>query len=706
MVRQLHYFVHNRMHFGYFPGGRGGIVLFGTDEKEGELDERYDRYPFEIEFMCGEGPQSEKGYADRFHRTGTARERGALTLDYSADCGLKVRVVYRFAEGADAVEASACVWNDSDAPIRVSRFSWAHIGGLCSGEARPCDDSERFFLWLIRSAWCGEGKLSRMTMRDVYLYRTAKHDTRSSFDVSSCGSYTTDKFFPAAFVTDEKEKIVWYMQTDPPAPWRIRFGLGDYDQSERSFVTLTADSGSESDNGFYIDLNGGERYEAPAVRFGCTRGGVPDAVRELTFARRKARRERFPQKPIVFNDYMNCHWAVQNSRRTRRLIDAAAEIRPDVFCLDSGWYKKSEDDWFGDLGDWIPSPMIFEEGLGGILSHIREKGMIPGVWFELEVCTPGAAAAKKPEAWFLQHGGKRILSSGRFFFDFENPEVCDYLTGCVRRLYDLGVRYIKNDYNGNIGCGIDRAGLSPVYALERHAAAVRAFFEKLRDTFPDLMLENCGSGAMRETYHLLAAFDLQSTSDCEDAKKYPAVIGGTLLYLLPELCGNWCYPYPQEYCERDNENFADEAYRALRADGEETIFTLCGGFMGVPYLSGRADLADAYNLELMREGVALYREIAEHVRGAYPVFPLGASDFTDDVSPVAVGLRKGNKVLLAVWHKTGENEVFVPAEGLAKARVLFPAGDGRVTLECGEGGLRLGFTKPWQARLIEMELSE
>ena len=39
------------------------------------------------------------------------------------------------------------------------------------------------------------------------------------------------------------------------------------------------------------------------------------------------------------------------------------------------------------LGDWEPCDARFgEAGLQGLLDEIRSRGMIPGIWLEMEVC--------------------------------------------------------------------------------------------------------------------------------------------------------------------------------------------------------------------------------------------------------------------------------------------------------------------------------
>ena len=60
--------------------------------------------------------------------------------------------------------------------------------------------------------------------------------------------------------------------------------------------------------------------------------------------------------------------------------------------------------------------------------------------------------------------------------------------------------------------------------------------------FPQLVIENCGSGGGRMDYAMLAHHQLQSSSDQTDYRKYPAIVAGGLAAVLPEQFAVWSYP--------------------------------------------------------------------------------------------------------------------------------------------------------------------
>ena len=189
------------------------------------------------------------------------------------------------------------------------------------------------------------------------------------------------------------------------------------------------------------------------------------------------------------------------------------------------------------------------------------------------------------------------------------------------------------------------------------AEAARSFYKELSDEFDGLILENCGSGAMRSDLGILSDFTLQSTSDECCYQYYPSIISGSVAVMPPEKAGIWCYPYPI----RNNPNldkfpFGSEEYKNFMADGEETVFNMVNGLMGCMYLSGRIDEADAINKSLIHEGTEVFKKYRCHTADAYPVWPCGRI-VRNDPKNTALGLpsKSGDTLTLAVWRLSADN---------------------------------------------------
>ncbi|HEY3611155.1 MAG TPA: hypothetical protein VGL06_26915, partial [Pseudonocardiaceae bacterium] len=109
---------------------------------------------------------------------------------------------------------------------------------------------------------------------------------------------------------------------------------------------------------------------------------------------------------------------------------------------------------------------------------------------------------------------------------------------------ELGVGYLKLDYNINGGVGTDTGGLSPGAGLLAHNRAHLDWLDSVLDRYPGLTLENCASGGLRTDYAMLSRLHLQSTSDQQDFLRYPAIAAAAPSIMAPEQAANWAYPQP------------------------------------------------------------------------------------------------------------------------------------------------------------------
>jgi len=410
---------------------------------------------------------------------------------------------------------------------------------------------------------------------------------------------------------------------------------------------------------------------------------------------------------------MNCLWGNPTVERLIPLINTAADVGAEAFCIDAGWFAPAGGSWGNGLGDWQPSTDRFgAEGLAGILRYIAGKGLVPGVWLEFEVCGESAALGAKPDDWFLQNHGQRIGGGSRWFLNLGNHEVRAYLHGVFDRLTAMGVGYIKNDYNDCIGPGVDNLGVGAADGLLQHIRAVYSFVDEVRARHPHLVIENCGSGAMREDYGALSHFHLQSSSDQEIHTLYPAVLADSLAAVLPEQLGVWAFPWPLLFKQmQDPGVLTSDGYRQQMADGEQTIFNMVSGMCGNLYLSGRIDCADEANLTLIKEAIALYKRERPFIRHSHPVWPLGMPRFNDTTAWVSVGLANDDdsRILLAVWRLgsvEAERTLHLPCLAGRRVQVsqLYPARQPHAAAHfCAEdGSLTVALPQPNCARYFEL----
>jgi alpha-galactosidase len=308
--------------------------------------------------------------------------------------------------------------------------------------------------------------------------------------------------------------------------------------------------------------------------------------------------------------------------------------------------------------------------------------------------------------------GKRAGGGMRYFLNFTNPEVRNYIHGIIDRVVSMGADYIKNDYNDCIGIGDDELGTTASDGLITHIKAFYSFIDEVRARHPRLIIENCGSGAMREDYGILSHFHLQSLTDQVVYKRCPSVIAGSLAAVLPEQLGIWTYPWPIAINDYDKiEKVQTEEYKKSMEDGEQTVFNLVNGLCGNMYLSGHIDCADDKNTALIKEGIELYKAERSFIHNAYPFWPLGFNKINDENTWAALGLASedNKRVLLAVWRlKSSEDYMELPLykwQGRkASVKQLYPQKDyhSEVYYNSQKGSLTVQLDMPFTARYFEI----
>ena len=137
-----------------------------------------------------------------------------------------------------------------------------------------------------------------------------------------------------------------------------------------------------------------------------------------------------------------------------------------------------------------------------------------------------------------------MVKNSRFLLDFRNPAVIAYLDQVIARLVnEYGVGYIKMDYNVDTlaghGAQCRQLRARPAWSTTGPTWRGSTVFG---NRYPDLVIENCGSGGGRMDYAMLSRLQIQSATDQEDYLKLPAILTGSSAAVLPEQLACWSYP--------------------------------------------------------------------------------------------------------------------------------------------------------------------
>ena len=551
--------------------------------------------------------------------------------------------------GTGTIAQRNTIVNTGDTDIRINRFSSTYIEGIARGFHR-----KDVMIHFCNNCWEGEAQWVSRTPYEFGLHPVSKHTwSRIGRNISSVGSWSTCRYYPLLFIEDRTDNKTWYFEHEGGFSWAIE--LGTKGTTEELEICVEVNGFDENQSGFTYTLKPNDKYTTSKAIYGVVDGGIDEAVSELIRYKRLTDKKRFKEIPVCFNDYMNCLWGRPDEKKLIPLIDSAAEVGVEVFCIDDGWYINEGNDF--NFGDWIENDAKFGEyGFSGIIEYIKSKGMKPGIWFEIEICVPQSKIFKMCTDSVLMRDGKPV-GNDRCFLNFRNEKIREYLTARIEHFYNMGVRFIKNDYNHTTGIGCDNSGHSYAYGLIENTKAFYGFIDEITKKFPDLIIENCGSGAMRCDNGTLKHFNLQSSSDQEMFNNNPSILWGMQRCMLPEKTGIWSFPFPLEYsCIPDGTAIYDDEYYKKMSDGEQTIFNMACAMFGVMYLSGHIEMCDEYNKRLIKEGIEVYKKDRNFLLGAEPllIYPQQKL-FSDGYSVIA--LRNGDKIRLGVFKFNADSNL-------------------------------------------------
>ena len=626
-------------------------------------------------------------------------QRTYITDDGSAEVTVSNK------EYGNTVRSTAQVKNISEEPIDITALGSAWICIKNNG-SKPWYAKDKYIIHYCLNSWLGEGQWRSLSIEDMGLYQTFdEHDNNSHISLSSCGSMSTSQYYPLVILEDTETNTMHYFELESGGcGWYIEIGAALDEDDENLYVFLSAMC--EKNDGWHKTLATGACITSPATVWGSIDGDFDDAAAQLTSYKRSVSLVGFAEgyPPVCFNNYMNCSWADPAPEKLLPLMDAAAKLGVEIFCVDDGWFSITTAPTEKALGDWNVNDAFFAPyGLQGIIDHALDLGMKFGIWLEIEACEENADSYIKDN--LLTRRG-HVIGGKRAFFDFRRTSVQNSIERIFDKLYSMGVRYIKNDYNQTTGIGADGAE-SLSESVSQNADAFYLFIDKIREKYPDLIIENCGSGAMRSDGKTLSHFHLQSTSDQEVYSCYPSILSGSMACMPPEKAGIWSYPYPIRFKKRIDYTFTGEELESFK-DGKETVFNMVNSMLGVMYLSGRPDAFDDFNTSLVKEGIQVYKRIRHHISKAYPVYPSGRFRISD-TGIYSFGLKDGNELYLAVWrindNSDRNGEIDLSKYGTVKSvQKLYPSLKDYSCTVCGNL-IRVSLPTGNSAMLINVEMA-
>lgn len=553
-------------------------------------------------------------------------------ITYDEETKIYVTSHIQFYDGISVIRSWSEVENKGIKIQTLEYISSFNYTGIEKEGILPRD--EKMLLKIPHNSWQREMDWQTYSLEQLGIGQSQKTiEQRSSkvIGVTNTGNWSTKEFLPMGYLENKETNTNLYWQIEHNGSWHWEIS----DQTSHLYLALSGPTEIESH--WFKHLKPGDTFVSVPVAVGVGDNGFDQSMGELTKYCRVIRRKNDDNESlaIIFNDYMNCLWADPTTEKELPLIDAAAKAGCEYFCIDAGWY--SEGFWWDNVGEWKESRERFPNGLKEVTDYIRQNGMIPGVWLELEVMgIKCPKASKVSEDWFFIRHGKKVHDRSRYQLDFRNPEVIEHANEVIDRLIkEYGVGYIKMDYNIEPGIGTELYADSIGDGLLSHERAYLSWLDQIFVKYPDLIIENCSSGGLRIDYAMLQRHSIQSTSDQDDYKRYATIAANSPTGLTPEQSAIWSYPLTE-------------------GDKEEVVFNMINAMLLRVHQSGHLVHINDERKALVKEALDYYKSMRHHIKKALPFWPLGLSAFSDPW--VCLGLKDDNKIYLAVWRRNSETD--------------------------------------------------
>lgn len=536
--------------------------------------------------------------------------------EYRRQDGLVLKVRNTYCAEADATEVVTTIQNDGSRTLAMEMLTSVLVREI------KADRIHR-----LLSFWSAEGKHKVDTIKELDMEHSWSNHGVRVLKFGNLGSMPVRQFFPFVAVEDSKTGTFTAVQLYAPSSWQIEVLVKEGD-------TVTIAGGiADRDYGHWTKkLMPGECFEAPKALI-ATGKSLEDVCDKLVKAQKPDISPVDDRMGIVFNEYC-ATWGNPTIDNLKKLADKIAGKGIQYLVMDSGWYGKCGY-WWDWRGDWTVNKERFPNGLKELTDYIRGKGMIPGIWFELEN-TSQEAQTFYEEDHLVKKDGVPLTVGNVHFLDMEDPWVIEHLTKYViGNLKDNDFGYIKIDYNDTMGMGCDGPeGMGE--NLRKKVIATQNFFRKMKKELPDLVIENCSSGGHRLEPSFMELASMASFSDAHECLSLPIIAANMHRVIKPSQSQIWA---------------------VMRAgDIDERIwYSICSTFLGRMGLSGDVYDLNDHQWELLSQGMVFYRKVSDIIRdGKTTVISADTDSYNEPTGAQFVMRVLGDKALI-VYHRFADS---------------------------------------------------
>lgn len=401
-------------------------------------------------------------------------------------------------------------------------------------------------------------------------------------------------------------------------------------------------------------------------------------------------------RPTLLNSWEGLYFNFDENS-IERLARSSADLGVKLFVLDDGWfgvkYPRLKDT--AGLGDWVPNPDRFPNGLKSIVDKVTKMEVSRGdsklqfgLWIEPEMVNAKSELYEHHPDWVMSAGSyARSEARNQLVLNLGLPEVQEYIIQSISALLqdkDTPISYVKWDNNRAI-----REGPSP-QSYHGYMLGMYRVFHDLTSRFPDILWEGCAGGGGRFDPGVLQYFPQIWTSDNMDPIDRIKIQFGTSLVYPTSTMGAHVGAVPSHVTKR-TQSLQFRAHVAMM-----------GGSFG---LELDPDTLSSEDREQIPGLLALAEKINPVViRG--DLWRLRLPENSDDPAALIIS-QDGTRAVLFVFHlmSTVLHEVpFLRLQGLEpSARYKLDGGAVLSGATLMNGGIQFPFREDYDSRVIWIE---
>ena len=502
------------------------------------------------------------------------------------------------------------------------------------------DGNDRYYLHRRLAFWSAEGKLKSDAVEDLGLERSWQTSIGRVERFGQRSTMSVKKYFPFAVVEDREAGVFWGVQLCSVGPWQMEL------MRRGDFLNLVGGVTDKEFANFERVLEPNEKIRGIEAIVSVAQNSIEEVLNNLNSYSADRNVGYSPNEddfPVIYNDWCS-NWGIHTEEKLIKIADKLQNCGVKYFVVDAGWFAAEDNtelnpQWAYSKGDWCVNKLRFPNGMRSFCDKLREKGFIPGCWFEMEqVNVAFARVIKEHPEYFVQcYGVPYTTDHFNWVLDLRKKEVREFLHSKVTDfLIANNIRYMKTDYNYTLA-GADSAKGSTQYGLFEWCEGVKTFFKEIKARIPDLTLEICASGGHRLTAEWMSLGDMASVTDAHECVSIPLICSETLMQIPMRSNQVWAVM----------RNWDDE---------KRFRYLLSGGFLGRLCLSGHI-------LELSDEQFGYVQEGIDFYKGLKNLIANGRSHVEKHLSNKSWNTPEGYQIvirenvneLLAIIHTFGKS---------------------------------------------------